>query len=713
MKRVSPLLPFTSSRCARLVQCALTAVAVSHSAGTRAADAAAPALPEVQVRAQSDVRYNTPEASPATRSTTPLRDTPQSITVIPREAIEDQDMRSVADALRYTPGVVTAQGEGNRDTAVFRGNSTTGDFFVDGVRDDVQYYRDFYNIESIETLKGPNALLFGRGGAGGILNRVSKQPEWKQRRDLTLTLGSFDSRRVAADVGQALNSQVALRLNAMYENSGSYRDSVDLERAGINPSLSFKAGDNTLLTVSYEHFRDDRTADRGIPSRSGRPYDTDDSTFFGNADDSYTWSRVNAWSASLEHDFGSGTLLRNRTRYAMYDKFYQNVFPNGAVSDSGTVELSAYNNATQRDNFFNQTDLLFTVTTGPIRHQIVTGLEVGRQTTDNIRLTGYFTDVTPDTTKVAVPVDYPSYPGTIEFRPSATDANNHGVADIRSLYIQDEMDLGHGWTTVLGLRYDSFAIDFMNNRTGTPLEKQDEAISPRFGLVYKPTEAVSLWGSYSVTYVPRAGDQLSSLTPTNSVFDPEEMRNTEVGIKWDIRRGLSSSLAIYQLDRNGVAITDPANTSQQILVDGQRTKGLELSINGNVTRDWAIMGGYAWQDAEYLETQSATIVAGATVAQVPRHTFSLWNRYQVNEQWAAALGVIYRDRLFASNDNTVELPEYARFDAAVYYTVTPKARVQLNVENLLNQEYYAAAHTNNNITPGAPLSARLTLNLSF
>ncbi|MFI0489852.1 MAG: TonB-dependent receptor, partial [Yersinia sp. (in: enterobacteria)] len=366
-----------------------------------------PALPEVKVTGVSDKGYNVNVSRTANKTETLLRDTPQAVTVVSKELIRDQSMQSLSDVVRYVPGIVAAQGEGNRDTAVFRGNSSTGDFYVDGIRDDVQYYRDFYNIDSVEALKGSNAMIFGRGGSGGVINRVTKQAQWHTVREASLTLGSWNTRRLTADVGQAINDVAAARVTAVVEDSDSYRTGYKLKRSGINPTLALRASADTMVVLGYEHFKDERTADRGIPSYQGRPLNTDASTFFGNADINTAWAKLDAFTAAIDHDFGNGLSLRNRTRYAEYDKFYQNIVPGAVNANATSVSLSGYNNATQRKNFFNQTDVVWTLNTGAIRHTIVGGVELGRQETDNFRNTAYFLSVSPTTTAINVPLSNP------------------------------------------------------------------------------------------------------------------------------------------------------------------------------------------------------------------------------------------------------------------------------------------------------------------
>ncbi len=669
-------------------------------------------LPEVQVTSDKEQKYLVKQTSTATKTDTLLRDTPQAITVVSQELIRDQAMQSMADVIRYVPGVATAQGEGNRDTAVFRGNSSTGDFFVDGIRDDVQYYRDFYNIESVEALKGSNAMIFGRGGSGGVINRVTKQAQWTPISEASVTVGSWNSRRATVDLGRALDQNFAFRITGMAEDSESYRKGYQLNRAGINPTLAIRAGDNTSVVLGYEHFRDDRTADRGVPSYKGKPLVVDASTFFGNADMSPTWSRVDALTAYIDHDFGNGVSLRNRTRYADYDKFYQNIFPGAVTSNGQSVAISAYNNATQRKNLFNQTDLVFEATTGGIKHKFLAGLELGQQKTENFRNTGYFPSVGTNATSITVPISNP-YTNQVVFRQSTTDANNYGVVDTSGIYVQDQIEWNAQWQTVVGLRRDRFAVDFLNRRNNDKINVTDTPISPRVGLVFKPITDVSIYGSYSIAYVPRAGDQLSSLTATNKAFDPEKFKNIEIGAKWDAMKDLSLSAAVYQLDRSNVAIADPSDSTKTILVDGQRSKGVELSVTGKITADWSIMGGYAYQDAKITKTQSATVLAGANLAQVPKHSASLWNRYELNNTWGLGLGVVYRGEIYPSTDNTVVLPAFTRFDAAAFYNLSSQVRLQLNIENLADKAYYASANSNNNVTPGSPRALRLTANFKF
>ncbi len=652
--------------------------------------------------------YRTLTVSSATKTLTPLRDVPQSITVVTQEQIRDQQMLSLGDVVRYIPGVTAHQGENNRDQIIIRGTSSSADFFLNGVRDDVQYYRDLYNLDRVEVLRGPNAMIFGRGGGGGVLNRVTKEAGFAPLREINLMGGSYGNKRVAADFNQPFNNKVALRVNGMYENSDTFRDFVSIERYGINPTLTFLPGKQTRITLSYENFRDYRGSDRGIPSFQGLPVDVDIDTFFGNPDLNNVKALVNLGTATIEHQVGAVN-IRNRTQFGDYDRYYQNFVP-GAVNATKTlVALSGYNNATDRLNIFNQTDVTYSAYTGRIRHTLMGGIELGRQLTDNFRNTGFFNNTL---TSILVPLDNPTIHTPVTFRQGLTDADNHLKTNIAAVYAQDQIELSRYVQLVAGLRFDHFDLQFHNNRNNEDLRRIDNLVSPRVGLVLKPVNQLSIYGNYSVSYLPSSGDQFSSLTVITQQVKPEKFNNYEFGVKWDIYRSLSFTSALYRLNRTNTRATDPNDPTRILQTGSQRTNGFEFGLNGSITRAWRIAGGYAYQDA-FITSATTAALTGAQVAQVPHHNFSLWNNYQILSKLAAGLGVIHRSDMFAAVDNTVTLPGYTRADAAVFYSITERIRLQANVENLFDKKYYINADGNNNISPGSPRAIRIGLTARF
>lgn len=692
--------------------------------------------------------YRAGSTSSAMRTDTPLIDTPQSVNVVTARQIEDQAANSIGDAIRYTPGVFSAQGEGNRETLVFRGMTTTGDFFVDGVRDDVQTYRDLYNIERLEVFRGPNAMTFGRGGTGGIVNRVTKAAGWEPVRELRLEAGMYDHYRGSVDFGGPLTDAVALRITGVYQNSGSYRDGVDYERWGVNPTASFRIGPNTLIQAGYEHFEDDRVADRGVPSQARPagtigalpPLDTRRGQFFGDPDHSPTFTNTDAANLYISHDFGGGVSLRNRTRYAHYDKFYQNIFPGlvnatavnnpaglpaGSYAAGTIVQIQAYNNAMTRENLINQTDLNARFSTGGIGHVLLVGAELGRQDTENVRNEGFFpiTGNAGGVQTIFATIADPriSRPDMI-WRQVATSGDNKGRLDIAAGYIQDQIEISPQFEIVLGIRFEHLVTHVTDRRIiGFPVGQQrdfrvvNDLWSPRAGLIFKPAENAGIYASFSRSYLPRGGDQLNSLNLANQSLDPERFTNYEIGAKWDINPAFNVSAAFYQLDReNVIVLIDPNNPGAGTeLGGGQRSRGFEISAAGNLTGQLSLVGAYTYQQAEFRRAISASVLEGAEIPNAPRHSASLWGRYDVTPKLGIALGATYQGRRFAAQDNLVRLPGYARVDGAIYYRISEHCDVQLNVENLLDEHYFVFANSNTNITPGSPTSARLAVNVRF
>ena len=678
----------------------------THNAALEVVLQVAGTASSVTVVASGD--YQTESIGSATKTLTPLRDIPQAVTVVTKGQIKEQMLMSISDVVRYMPGITAHQGENNRDDVVIRGNRSSADFFLNGVRDDVQYYRDLYNLERVETLKGPNAMIFGRGGGGGVINRVTKEAGFSPLRELYLQGGSFSNKRIEGDFGQPLNDKFAFRLNGMYEHSGSFRRFVELERYGINPTLTFLPAEGTKITLGYERFHDERTADRGITSFRGRPAGVPSDTFYGNPDDSRVKAGVNILSGTVDHQAGKLN-IRNRTQLGVYDRFYQNYVPGASNAAQTLVTLTAYNNSTRRRNLFNQTDLTYSASTGRVRHTFVGGVELGRQRTNNLRNTGFFNDASAS---LQVPFDNPTISTPVTYRPNATDANNRLKLNLAAVYLQDQVELSRYVQLVVGVRYDYFDLKYHNNRNGDDLRRIDNLVSPRLGVVFKPREELSLYGSYSVSYLPSAGDQFASLTTITRQVEPEKFSNYEFGVKWDVRRHLSLTSAVYRLNRTNTRANDPNDPTRIIQTGSQRTNGFEIGATGNVTTAWSVAGGYAYQDA-YINSATTTAVAGKQVGQVPHQTLSLWNKYQILPRLGAGLGIIYRSDMFATVDNTVTLPGYTRADAAVYYSFNERWRLQGNVENLFDKKYYVNADSNTNISPGSPRAVRVGLIARF
>ncbi len=644
--------------------------------------------------------------SPATKTETDVKDIPQALTTVTSQQIEDQQLRSIGDLIKYVPGASYGGGEGNRDQIVLRGNSSTADFFVDGVRDDVQYFRDFYDIERVEVLKGPNAMIFGRGGGGGIINRVLKRPTLRAYRAFTGSTDNWSDFRLTGDIDQPVSSILGVRLNAMVEGGNSFRHHTELHRYGINPTAAIVSG-NTRIDLSNEHFHDRRTADRGVPADGDEPIRGFTRTFFGDPEISFAKADVDLSTVAIEHDFGGGLKLRNHTLFGDYRKFYQNVYGSGFNAATGEVALSGYNNLNNRTNLFSQTDLVWDNRLAGIDQTLLFGVEVGRERSRNKHLTAILSQTT-------TPISDPTVEVDPIFAPAPADADNRVKAMVAAAYAQDQLRLSDAFQIVAGLRFDSLKIDVDDLRPvgGGRFERRDSLWSPRLGLIAKPMKNLSLYASYSRSYLPQSGDQFSSLTNVTDGLKPERFDNVEVGAKWEILDGLLATAAIYRLDRSNSRAADPLDPSHTMLTGEQRSRGIEIGLERSVTSRWLISGGYSFQDAKITQTTSAA-PAGSKVPLVPRRSFSLWNRYDVTKEFGVGVGVIARSKSYASISNSVKLPGYTRVDAALFYQLANGLEAQLNAENLFGAHYFPTASNDNNIAPGAPRTIKATIGYRF
>jgi catecholate siderophore receptor len=655
--------------------------------------------------------YKSSYSSSATKTNTNIMDLPQTITIINQQQLNDQQITDMSKSVTYSPGIDVDQGEGNRDAFIIRGNKTSADLYLDGIKDDAEYYRDLYNIDQVDILMGANGILFGKGGSGGVINRVSKQATFDNTNNMTIQLGSFDSKRSTLDVNRKISDRLAARLNVMAEKGDSFVPGVNYEKQGINPVFTFLVDDQTTVRFGREFYHDQRIGYRGVPSKNGRPYNGNRSQYYGNSSMSPNEVTVNSTFIALEHNFSDYLNLKNTTRYTDYDKYYSNIYANSSVQ-SDSVTLSAYYDNTQRQNFFNQTDVTWNFDTADISHTLLTGMEIGTQDNRRYRLTD-----TDQVLSIHNPTGSAWNYGTYN-RDKRTNIS------YRSVYAQDQIKFNDQHQIVIGFRHDDYETDFNlvaenSALVGDKFKINDRMISTRLGYIYNPSPEVSYYLSYSNSFQPRNGDQLDAISSSNANEDPEKFINYEVGTKWQINSKLFATIAIYQLNRERMQITDPNDSLNKIIVDGQRSRGVEISINGRLTDNYSIVGGWSFIDAEITKDQgsgSSLISAGTSLGNVAKNNFSLWNKYEFNSHWSFALGAIGRGNMYAAtptSSSSVNLPGWVRFDAATYLKIDNKTRLQLNIENIFDKTYYSSAHNVNNIMVGMPLNARLTLMHDF
>jgi catecholate siderophore receptor len=660
-------------------------------------------------------QYLSINESNSIKTPTPIIDVPQSLSIFTSEQITERGITSIGQLIDYTPGVNTSQGEGHRDSIVFRGVRSTADFFLDGNRDDVQYYRSLYNVEQVEILRGPNALLFGRGGTGGILNRVSKKAVLdNQFTGYKAGVNTFGGVNLELDTNVETSDNTALRINAMYEHLDNHRDFYDGDRYGFNPTARFELSDDTLVDLSYEYINHERFIDRGIPTDSnGTPVEALDSIVFGDPENNYHEVEAHVLRANIQHQFSDYLKGNFNAYYGDFDKVYANFYATNYDAVANVVELDGYIDTTVRDSFILSGNLISEFRTGPIRHTLIVGAELVNTNSDQNRLNPVFDNTVDDREFFAMsrPLNINGFRGVNAsgqtFTTSFSDLNDDTrvTLDVVSVYVQDEIELSEKFDLILGARFDSFDIEVFNAAPGSleTRNRTDKEVSPRAGLVYKPQENISLYTSYSESFLPRSGEQYSNINGNNNQLDPDTFSNQEIGVKWDFVQGLSFTAALFENEQSSpqVADEDPATLD---IVDSE-ISGFELQLVGNLTDSWAMSINYSNLDGEIVDRNGAT---GKTPIELPENTFSVWNTYQLSEAFGVGLGITYQDASFINTSNSAQLPSYTRVDASAYYVVSDSLRVQLNIENLTDQSYFPNAHSTHQVTVGKPINAMLS-----
>ncbi len=662
----------------------------------------------------------------ALRTPTPIIDVPQSLSIATADQLDEQGFTSIGDLINYTPGVNTSQGEGHRDAIVFRGVRSTADFFIDGVRDDVQYYRPLYNLEQVEILRGPNALLFGRGGTGGILNRVTKKGLMGETfSDYQAGFNSFGEFSVQIDSNFGTTDKRAFRINAFYEGLDNHRDFYDGDRIGINPTFKFELTPETTLDLSYEYADHQRFVDRGIPTGDdGRPVEALEDVVFGDRELNTTELEAHLIRARLEHNFSDNVQGNFSAFYGDYDKLYQNFYASDYDQATNIVELDGYVDITQRQNMILSGDLIGELEAGNVRHTVIFGAEYIDTSSDQNRFNSFFDTSAADVAagvpgartdqanfSANRPIDLTGGVGVLadgrvttnSFTTDLNDDTRVGI-EVFSLYIQDEIELSDKFDVTLGARFDSFDIEVFNVPANDTRTRRDEEISPRLGLVFKPKEDVSLYASYSESFLPRSGEQFANINGDNNRLDPNTFVNLEAGVKWDFSRRLSLTAAVFEIEQESPVVSDSDAGTFDVIET--TVDGFELQLQGQVAARWFISAGYS-----YLDGKQADGIRRPR--ELPENMFSIWNSFKVTEVFSLGLGMTHQDESFINNNNSAVLPSYTRFDAAAYYDVSDTMRIQLNVENLTDELYFPNSHSTHQATVGAPLNARLSIRGRF
>ncbi|MBB5392764.1 MULTISPECIES: TonB-dependent siderophore receptor [unclassified Herbaspirillum] len=680
-------------------------------------------LPQVQVSgSRTNDSYVAPTAVSGTKSEAPLRDIPQTINVVPAQVIKDQNATSLQDVLKNVPGLGMSTGDGQRDQVFIRGFTAIGDQFVDGFRDDALYFRDLSNVETLEVIKGPAAVLYGRGSSGGLINRMTKKPGVDVS-DVSVTANSTAGRRAELDLGRGAsdNGVLSWRLTGAVERGDSYRAQQFIDRTAIAPSMELRFSADTKLLLQADYLEDRRLTDFGIPSYHGRPVSVDPGTYYGAAnarDADFSQSRVMSTTATFTHRFNDEFSFRNGFRYYDYHLNRNNTNISGNVNEAaGTMNMSHAKLVRDENGWFNQSELTQKLKLGSTKHEILYGVEFGSQSKDaysynGVPVAGTGSGLPPVSIfNPVLPVVNPNTLGAL--------TTTYGTYDTFGTYLQDSIALNEQWKALVGLRYDSFKQKsrIVGGTAPGNLSRTDNAYSPRAGLVWQPTETQSYYLSWSRSFQPSA--ELLPLAVTNANLAPEVTRNTEAGAKYDFLDGrASATVSVFRLERDNIKATDPTNNNV-VPVGKQRTDGMEFTLSADLKGGWKVMAGYAYLDA--VVTDSIAVdrsvngtgdvpFKGKNATLTPKHSANLWLTKDLGSGFTVGGGANAVGARFANPGNTVTLPGYVTADAMAAYR-TAKYDIQLNIGNIFNTGYIVSGHgTSPNLSlPGAPRNVALTL----
>ena len=664
------------------------------------------------VTGDEDEGYNPSSASTATGIDTPLRDVPFSVQVIPRAVLEDRNVTELSDALETAGSVVEA---GGRGSSVFgpgfllRGFPVDDGVFRDGISTFSLSPLSANDIEQVEILRGPASVLFGQGEPGGIINLVSKRPLSEPFYSVSGTVGNFDTYRGAVDLSGPFNpgeDDIRYRLNLSYENEGSFRDLVSSERVLISPIVTIDISEETSVDLYGQYAYDRETIDEGIPFTSeGEPIDVPRSRFLGEEFGEFTQEQFSL-GYRLEHEVNEGFSLRHALQYLQYSPRRFVPFADSFDEETGELERLEYFAGGRYQRFFTNAEAITTFETGSIAHQLLFGAEYRNDfETPEFQFDNLYTPI-----NVFNPV-YSREP--FEIAPSFFRDDNISTV---SLYLQDQIEIFPELKLLAGIRYDS--VDQFRTVRDIGEEREefdlnDDAFTPRFGIVYQPVDPVSLYASYTTSFNPAFG---ANRNADDSVFEPETGRQFEVGTKIDLSDQLSLNLAAFDIRRQNVETEDPFIPLFTVQTGEVASRGIELNLGGEILPGWNMTAAYTYLDA--FVSEDNTDIVGNQLANVPDNQFSLFTTNDIQdgnlEGLGAGLGLFYVSDRQGDSANTFTLPSYFRTDASLFYK-RDNWRTQLNIENLFDIEYFTAANFGSNlgVSPGAPFGISASFSIDF
>ncbi|MGU5691198.1 TonB-dependent receptor [Aeromonas veronii] len=635
------------------------------------------------------------EVATATRTNTPAKLVPQTIDSVKVSELTAFGQPTLSEALVGIPGV-DASGDTRFDGVTIRGFSAGTDFYLDGFRDDMQYTRDLGNIERVEVLKGPAAVLYGRGSSGGIINRISKKPEKGQESSVTVRVGSYDYQRMAADLSAEPSEAVQLRLNVAQEDNDSFRNGVHGRRTMVAPAINWDITDRLSWLLQYERNESHRTPDRGIPGLNGRPADVPRDAVYSDLRRDYINDLAQSARSRFTWDVNDDWQVRQQLSLIDLSSQFDNTYITKMEGEQ--ITRTRWQQDLQTRNLASSLEVEGHLQSGPIAHTLLVGTDQGWQE----RYPKLWRSPELKSFNLYNPEALPTYDGKM-----SSSSDKRSKVRSTGTYVQDQLTLGD-WQLLLGLRYDHFEVNSRDNIKSSEETITNSALSPRAGLVWSPVEEHALYVSYSKSFMPNGGALigLNEVGNKNNNLDPEFTRQYETGVKSDWLDGhLATTLSFYRLEMYNKRRTDPNDNKTVLLTGLQRTDGIELSTRAQLNDEVYLRGGIALQDAEMVED---SINKGNRPSSVSRLNGELFAGYQQGKLgWFGESGVTAVGDRFADNANTTVLPGYARVDARAGYR-WQQWEAELSAENLTDHEYFVSATSANQIMPGTPRQLSLT-----
>ncbi|MBD6618561.1 TonB-dependent receptor [Komarekiella sp. 'clone 1'] len=653
--------------------------------------------------------YRVPNTTTGTRTDTPLRDIPQSIQVVPQQVLRDQQVTRLDDALRNVPGVNQAFNFGPTGSFTIRGfDAVSTNSLRDGLIDPLATeVTELSSIEQVEVLKGPASVLFGLGNPGGTVNIVSKRPLSDPFYAIDATIGSYSFYRSAIDLSGPLNDSktVLYRLNAAYRNSGSFIDFFNGESLNISPVVSVALSESTNLVLEGEYIKTRDSYASGVPvigSILPNPNgEVSRNRNFGEPTDEFEQT-ITRLGYQLEHKFDDSWSLRNAFRFTFRDYSDRLTIPSTLDEDNETLNRTSREYDLENSNYNFTTSVVGKFATGSIQHQVLFGFDLNRLE----NLSPRFAEREAATINIFNPV-YGQPPEPV----FSSESNDRSITNSLGIYLQDQVALADSLKLLLGVRFDAFDRKYEDFTNNIESSGSDSAFSPRFGIVYQPIPAISLYASYTSSFTPPNG---TFFFDVDSTLEPERGTQYEVGVKADLSDRLSATLAFYDLTRTNVLVDDPDNQGFQIQVGEQNSQGIELNLTGEILPGWNIYAGYAYTDARIAEDTTFTV--GNRLPNTADHSFNLWTTYEIQQGelqgLGAGIGLFFVGDRAGDLDNSYDVPSYVRTDAAIFYN-QDKFRVALNFKNLFDVDYFESALDSNRVYYGQPFTVQGTISWKF